>query len=125
KKQRFPKKQRRFPHRIAYIKLRKWAHMLGFGGHYTTKTRHYSTTYSELRNARNLWKQRHHMDTDVETTLLVGHYTYTGTGWRTHGDQMLANTHAAINRERRHTARDEYRQLADREEEESWIPIAS
>jgi hypothetical protein len=32
-----------------YLGLRRWAHMLGFGGHFLTKARHYTTTFSELR----------------------------------------------------------------------------
>jgi hypothetical protein len=34
------------------LRLRKWAHMLGFGGHFSTKSRHYSTTLGALRRAR-------------------------------------------------------------------------
>ena len=30
----------------------KWAHMLGFGGHFSTKSRRYSTTLGALRRAR-------------------------------------------------------------------------
>jgi hypothetical protein len=34
------------------LRLRKWAHMLGFGGHFSTKSRRYSTTLGALRRAR-------------------------------------------------------------------------
>ncbi|MGH8903788.1 MAG: replication initiator [Egibacteraceae bacterium] len=30
----------------------RWAHQLGYGGHFLTKSRHYSTTFTKLRNAR-------------------------------------------------------------------------
>ncbi|MGH8887050.1 MAG: replication initiator [Egibacteraceae bacterium] len=30
----------------------RWAHQLGYGGHFLTKPRHYSTTFTKLRNAR-------------------------------------------------------------------------
>ena len=30
----------------------KWAHMLGFGGHFLTKSRRYSVTFGQLRTAR-------------------------------------------------------------------------
>ena len=33
-------------------RMRKWAHMLGFGGHYLTKSRRYSVTFGQLRAAR-------------------------------------------------------------------------
>jgi hypothetical protein len=29
---------------LASLRLGKWAHMLGFGGHFSTKSRRYSTT---------------------------------------------------------------------------------
>ena len=35
-----------------YTGLRRWAHMLGFGGHFLTKARRYSTTFRDLRAAR-------------------------------------------------------------------------
>jgi hypothetical protein len=34
------------------LRLRKWAHMLGFGGHFSTKSRRYSTTLTALRASR-------------------------------------------------------------------------
>jgi hypothetical protein len=34
------------------LRLRAWAHMLGFGGHWSTKSRRYSTTFTVLRRAR-------------------------------------------------------------------------
>jgi hypothetical protein len=37
---------------LASLRLRKWAHMLGFGGHFATKSRTYSTTFGALRQER-------------------------------------------------------------------------
>jgi hypothetical protein len=37
---------------LGKLRLRKWAHMLGFGGHFSTKSRRYSTTLGALRRAR-------------------------------------------------------------------------
>jgi hypothetical protein len=34
------------------LRLRAWAHMLGFGGHWSTKSRRYSTTFTLLRRER-------------------------------------------------------------------------
>jgi hypothetical protein len=34
------------------LRLRKWAHMLGFRGHWSTESRRYSTTFGVLRRAR-------------------------------------------------------------------------
>ena len=96
-----------------YLRLRRWAHMLGFGGHFLTKARHYTVTFGELRANRTTWRrntdQQQHVDaaahlphdrdqadTDEQTILVIGHLTYTGTGWHTTGDALLANTAAAM-----------------------------
>ena len=92
--------------------LRRWAHMLGFGGHFLTKSRRYSVTFRLLRDARTIWRRtetgHEHADQpdDQETTLIVGLLTYAGSGWRTTGDALLANTAAAMARERHEAARD-------------------
>jgi hypothetical protein len=95
-----------------YAGLRRWAHMLGFGGHFSTKSRRYSTTLRALRAARQAWRrhrevieQRDHAD--EETTLVVGSWSYAGIGWRTTADALLATTAAALARERRRAGRDE------------------
>jgi len=95
-----------------YVRLRRWAHMLGFGGHFSTKSRRYSTTLRALREARQLWRRTQHRTadhTEDDTTLIVGALSYAGTGWRTTGDALLANTAAAKARENRRTAREELR----------------
>ena len=101
--------------RMAYARLRRWAHMLGFGGHFSTKSRRYSTTLGALRTARITWRREtaaaHRLieHLDEETTLLVGSLTFAGIGWHTTGDALLANTAAAQAREQRRTAKDEIR----------------
>ncbi|MFC8271388.1 replication initiator [Streptomyces sp. NPDC057271] len=40
----------------AHLRLRQWAHMLGFRGHFSTRTRHYSTTLAHLRAERATWR---------------------------------------------------------------------
>ncbi|MFG2517085.1 replication initiator [Streptomyces sp. NPDC048584] len=42
--------------RHAHLRLRQWAHMLGFRGHFSTRTRHYSTTLTHLRAERTTWR---------------------------------------------------------------------
>lgn len=78
---------------LAHLRLRAWAHMLGFRGHFSTKTRRYSTTLGALRTARAEWRRLqaaiargedpHPVDngeTADETTLVLAHWTYAGTG---------------------------------------------
>ena len=43
---------------LVRLRLRKWAHMLGFGGHFSTKSRRYSTTLTALRRARAAYAVR-------------------------------------------------------------------
>ncbi|MER6786181.1 replication initiator [Streptomyces sp. NPDC000658] len=42
--------------RHAHLRLRQWAHMLGFRGHFSTRTRRYSTTLAQLRAERTAWR---------------------------------------------------------------------
>ena len=104
-----------------YIGLRRWAHMLGFGGHFLTKARRYSVRFPDLREARITYRRgqdpgpehgpiRTADHTDDETILIVGTFSFAGTGWKTSGDALLANTAADQARKRRQAGRDE---LAD------------
>ncbi|MBO0823065.1 MAG: hypothetical protein J2P27_04285 [Actinobacteria bacterium] len=92
-----------------FAALRRWAHMLGFRGHFSTKSRRYSTTLRALRTARATWRRRQHRTAEhrEETTLVVGTLTYAGTGWRTTGDEYLALSAAARAREHQRIARQE------------------
>ncbi|MER6592102.1 replication initiator [Micromonospora purpureochromogenes] len=94
--------------------LRRWAHMLGFGGHFLTKSRRYSVTFRILRDARVVWRRTvdHDQDAehDAETTVLINTLAYTGSGWLTTGDALLANTAAAMARERAEAAREAMRE---------------
>ena len=104
-----------------YVGLRRWAHMLGFGGHFLTKARRYSIRFADLRQARISYRRgqdtgpdhgpiRTAEHTDEETVLIVGTFTYAGTGWKTTGDALLANSAADQARKRRQAGHD---QLAD------------
>jgi hypothetical protein len=90
--------------------LRRWAHMLGYRGHFATKSRHYSTTMRALRAARRSWHRRqhptavHHSDKAVITLTDL---EWAGRGWRTTGDAVLALSAAAQAREHRRIARQE------------------
>ncbi|MEV4558298.1 replication initiator [Kitasatospora sp. NPDC049285] len=79
------------------LRLRAWAHMLGFRGHFSTKTRKYSTTLGELRAARTAWRRAqtlqllHGPDAPAtdETTLVLAHWAFAGRGL-TRGEAWLA-----------------------------------
>ncbi|WP_231607947.1 replication initiator [Streptacidiphilus albus] len=69
---------------LAYLKLRTWAHMLGFRGHFSTKTRQYSTTLAALRDARAAWQRAQARvpttGADEGSTLILAHWVFSGIG---------------------------------------------
>ncbi|WP_330355396.1 replication initiator [Streptomyces chartreusis] len=69
---------------LAELRLRAWAHMLGFRGHFSTKSRRYSTTLGALRDARAEWRRARVTPTaeteSPETTLVLSHWAFAGTG---------------------------------------------
>jgi hypothetical protein len=102
------------------LRLRKWAHMLGFGGHFSTKSRRYSTTLGALRWARIAYairRRRGHtvpLDAwapaeDDQAVIVVASWAYLGSGYQTTGEAWLAASAAARAREARRIAREELR----------------
>jgi hypothetical protein len=74
------------------LRLRAWAHMLGFRGHFSTKTRHYSTTLGALRTARAEYRRAQSAQArPEETTYVLSHWTFAGTGL-TRAETWLAAT---------------------------------
>lgn len=68
---------------LEHLRLRAWAHMLGFRGHFSTKSRRYSTTLGALRDARAEWRRAQVATAapqDGETTLVLAHWVFAGTG---------------------------------------------
>ncbi|MCI3243169.1 replication initiator [Streptomyces spinosisporus] len=64
--------------------LRRWAHMLGYGGHFSTKSRRYSTTLTALRQARadhRAEQQRASLGLVDGPTVTVGQWRYAGRGY--------------------------------------------
>jgi len=72
-------------------RFRQWAHMLGYGGHFLTKSRRYSVTFGVLRTARTEHRraQRHPggerdpwgRPLDESVVLVLSTWTYAGTGY--------------------------------------------
>jgi hypothetical protein len=100
------------------LRLRAWAHMLGFGGHWSTKSRRYSTTMGALRRARVAFAKRRRAKDGVpldawgraeddDQVVIVATWVYAGTGYQTEGERWLALSAAARAREHRRIAREE------------------
>ena len=91
-------------------RLRQWAHMLGYGGHFLTKSRRYSVTFGELRAARTSHRRtQRHPDgerdpwgrpLDETTVLVLATWTYAGTGYTHSPGAELALTSADMARGR-------------------------
>jgi hypothetical protein len=95
-----------------------WAHMLGFGGHFSTKSRRYSTTLGALRRARVTYAIRRRRGNTVpldawgrpeddQAVIVVASWGYVGSGYATEGECWLALSAAARAREQRRVAWEE------------------
>ena len=66
------------------LRLTAWAHMLGFRGHFSTKSRAYSTTLTKLRAERAQHQRETGATTSLwpepedDTTFVVAHWQYVG-----------------------------------------------
>jgi hypothetical protein len=105
------------------LRLRAWAHMLGFGGHWSTKSRQYSTTMGALRRARVAFAKRRRardgipLDAwdrpeDDQAVTVLATWTYVASGYATEGERWLALSAAARAREQRRIAWEELRTMA-------------
>ncbi|MFJ4984386.1 replication initiator protein RepSA [Streptomyces sp. NPDC088732] len=102
-------------------KLLDWAHMLGFRGHFSTKSRLYSTTLGALRQVRADYRaaqQRRSLglpdpdDSPEATTLVLAHWAYAGHG-HTPGESLLAATIHRDIQTNRETAREALSDMPD------------
>jgi hypothetical protein len=101
----------------AQLGLNRWTHMLGYRGHFLTKSQRYSTTFTRLRQARLTYRrtQRHPggekdpwgRDLDEHTVLVISAWQYAGTGHATTAERQLALAAAARAREHDRIAREE------------------
>ena len=92
--------------------------MLGFGGHFLTKSRRYSVTFALLRDQRVIFRRTQASGPEMTgtgaepITLVVNFLQFVGAGWHTTADAMLANTSAAMAREHAEAARQALQTLA-------------
>ena len=103
----------------AELGLRRWAHMLGFRGHFLTKSQRYSTTFREIRGERREWRLRDDLaqlgrdtwgeDGDTRrprhSVTVINDWRLLGVGHRNYAEQELAMAIAERNRQHRTTQR--------------------
>ena len=102
------------------LNLRRWAHMLGFRGHFLTKSRAYSVTFGALRQERRTWRLRADLDQLAADTDNHGdavapgrprhhhrhqHWHVVQIGHRDHAERELALAIAERHRTQRRTTR--------------------
>jgi hypothetical protein len=103
-------------------RLWAWAHMLGFRGHFSSKSRCYSTTLGALRQTRADYRAAQERaalgldDAEPDTVLVLADWQYAGHG-HTPGESVLAATIARDIQLNRETAREA---LAALPEEGEW-----
>ncbi|WP_432083082.1 replication initiator protein RepSA [Streptomyces sp. WAC 04229] len=103
-------------------RLWAWAHMLGFRGHFSSKSRRYSTTLGALRQARADFRAAQERealaleDREPGTVLVLADWQYAGHG-HTPGESALAATIARDLQGNRETAREA---LAELHTEGEW-----
>jgi hypothetical protein len=80
--------------------LRKWAHMLGFRGHFLTKSRRYSTTFGEIRRTRAEYRLDQEREAlgllDFGDLTVVNDWEMTGLGYRNPAERQLAAVFSEI-----------------------------
>lgn len=87
---------------LEHLRLRAWAHMLGFRGHFSTKSRRYSTTLGALRDARADWRRAQTappVPQNGETTLVLAHWAFAGTGLSAAETWLAASLEPALGTE--------------------------
>jgi hypothetical protein len=105
------------------LRLRAWAHMLGFGGQWSTKRPRSSPPLPPLRRARVQFAKRRRahdgipLDAwdrpeDDQAVTVVASWVYVGSGYATEGERWLALSAAARAREQRRVAWEELRTTA-------------
>jgi len=102
--------------RYEELNLHRWAHMLGFRGHFLTKSRAYSTTFKTLRGDRQAHRLAERMTAlgippeDFDDITVVNDWEFTGTGYADDAERELA---AAISDRTRQARQHKHRQEQD------------
>ena len=101
----------------AQLGLNRWTHMLGYRGHFLTKSQRYSTTFTGLRQSRITYRRAQRYpdgekdpwgrEIREQTVLVISKWQYAGTGHVTTAESQLALAAAARARDHDRIAREE------------------
>jgi hypothetical protein len=86
----------------AHLRLRAWSHMLAYRGHFLTKSRRYSVTFSTIRTDRRDFQATQRLQSlgvDESTATVTSRWDFIGTGYESDAEADIA--HAIQKRLRR------------------------
>jgi hypothetical protein len=73
------------------LNLRRWTHMLGYGGHPVTKSARYSTTFTALRSVRAAYRAGPVSGSaEAQEVVMVGEWEYTFSGYPSRSLKLYA-----------------------------------
>ncbi|MEU8362131.1 replication initiator [Nonomuraea sp. NPDC048882] len=94
--------------KLTGLRLRSWAHMLGYRGHFSTKSRRYSTTLGALREVRCSFRRQQAQEHGGDrwqpvdsSTLVITTWQFAGQGYVDATDQYIADLVRQEREERR------------------------
>ncbi|MCI2416300.1 replication initiation protein [Saccharopolyspora sp. K220] len=93
------------PDPLDALKLRHWAHMLAFRGHFLTKSQYYSVPFRQIRDDRRRYQHEHALAelgiTNEESITVINDWHMTSVGHHTPEERELAAAIAERQREAR------------------------
>jgi hypothetical protein len=92
---------------LSDLKFRRWAHTLGYRGHWSTKSRYYSTTLGALRDERRQFAKHRNGEPERDEVVSLGDWRYDGIGHQTAADAWLAESAGSRRRTERRIGREE------------------
>ncbi|MFC0071689.1 replication initiator, partial [Umezawaea endophytica] len=88
----------------AELNLVRWAHMLGFRGHFLSKSKAYSTTFRAIRGERRAFRAQETLDRlgyTADSVTVVNDWQWTGSGYKNDAERELASAISQRVREHR------------------------
>jgi hypothetical protein len=76
--------------RLAHLNLRRHAHSLGYGGHFLSKSRRYSTSFGALKADRAAWRSRQRHGVATADHSVEARWRAVGFGWASPGEALYA-----------------------------------
>jgi hypothetical protein len=76
--------------RFAHLHLRRHAHSLGYGGHFLSKSRRYSTSFRALKADRVAWRSRQRHGVATPDHSVEARWRAVGIGWASPGEALFA-----------------------------------